>query len=458
MVIFPNAKINIGLFVTEKRSDGFHNLETVFYPIDLRDILEITEVKGEQGRCVFTSTGILIDCPPEKNLVSKAYAILAAEYDLPSVDVHLHKIIPYGAGLGGGSSDAAFMLVGLNQLFSLGLNEEQLMGYAARVGSDCPFFVLNHPVFAFGKGELMETIDLSLKDYHMVLVKPNRGVSTPEAYRGITPRAASFDLRELGKLPVEQWSGVIVNDFEDSDDDEGRQLAVTLYYHAMAFLRENRELTLLTDLYSTAYELRYQPLQLTLCTLYDHTVRRQTVREVLEVGVEAETLLYLYADCGAVSVSREGETTLLRTAVTVRALYLDEGGACLSAERCIDVNCPVELPRDCTVTARAVCAEEVQGTLGERGIEVRFPLDFHVEAFCRCQRSCIASAELDESTPKNLNGAPSLILRCVGKQESAWEVAKRYNTTIGDILSANRLEKEADIPCERLLLIPRKRT
>ena len=243
----------------------------------------------------------------------------------------------------------------------------------------------------------------------------------------------------------------------DSDDDEGRQLAVTLYYHAMAFLRENRELTLLTDLYSTAYELRYQPLQLTLCTLYDHTVRRQTVREVLEVGVEAEMLLYLYADCGAVSVSREGETTLLRTAVTVRALYLDEGGACLSAERCIDVNCPVELPRDCTVTARAVCAEEVQGTLGERGIEVRFPVDFHVEAFCRCQRSCIASAELDESTPKNLNGAPSLILRCVGKQESAWEVAKRYNTTIGDILSANRLEKEADIPCERLLLIPRKR-
>ena len=216
MVIFPNAKINIGLFVTEKRSDGFHNLETVFYPIDLRDILEITEMKGEKGRCVFTSTGIPIDCPPEKNLVSKAYAILAAEYDLPSVDVHLHKIIPYGAGLGGGSSDAAFMLVGLNQLFSLGLNEEQLMGYAARVGSDCPFFVLNHPVFAFGKGELMETIDLSLKDYHMVLVKPNRGVSTPEAYRGITPRAASFDLRELGKLPVEQWSGVIVNDFEDS--------------------------------------------------------------------------------------------------------------------------------------------------------------------------------------------------------------------------------------------------
>ena len=105
-----------------------------------------------------------------------------------------------------------------------------------------------------------------------------------------------------------------------------------------------------------------------------------------------------------------------------------------------------------------ISSSRSQGTLGERGIEVRFPVDFHVEAFCRCQRSCIASAELDESTPKNLNGVPSLILRCVGKQESAWEVAKRYNTTIGDILSANRLEKEADIPCERLLLIPRKRT
>lgn len=216
MVVFPNAKINIGLYVTEKRPDGFHNLETVFYPIELRDVLEITEIKGERGSCVFTSTGLPIDCPPEKNLVSKAYSILASEYELPSVEVHLHKIIPYGAGLGGGSADAAFMLVGLNRLFSLGLNEEQLMGYAARLGSDCPFFVRNHPVFAFGKGELMEAIDLSLKDYVMVLVKPDRGVSTPEAYRGITPRAASFDLRELGKLPVCEWNGVVVNDFETS--------------------------------------------------------------------------------------------------------------------------------------------------------------------------------------------------------------------------------------------------
>ena len=243
----------------------------------------------------------------------------------------------------------------------------------------------------------------------------------------------------------------------DGSDDEGRQLSVTVYYHTMAFLRETREVTLLTDLYSTAYETRYEPSQLDLCSLYESVTRRQTVREVLEIGVAAEAVLSLCADCGAVSVSREGEITQLRPAVTVRALYLDEGGACLSAERCIDVCCPMELPKDCTVSARAFCGEEIQGTLGDRGIEVRFPVDFQVEVCGRCRKLCVASAVLDESTPKDLSNAPSLILRCVGKQESAWEVAKRYNTTIADILAANQLEQESEIPCERLLLIPKKR-
>ena len=243
----------------------------------------------------------------------------------------------------------------------------------------------------------------------------------------------------------------------DGSDDEGRQLSVTVYYHTMAFLRETREVTLLTDLYSTAYEIRYEPSQLDLCSLYESVTRRQTVREVLEIGVAAEAVLSLCADCGAVSVSREGEITQLRTAVTVRALYLDEWGACLSAERCIDVCCPMELPKDCTVSARAFCGEEIQGTLGDRGIEVRFPVDFQVEVCGRCRKLCVASAVLDESTPKDLSNAPSLILRCVGRQESAWEVAKRYNTTIADILAANQLEQESEIPCERLLLIPKKR-
>lgn len=205
---------------------------------------------------------------------------------------------------------------------------------------------------------------------------------------------------------------------------------MTIYYRAMALLRESREITLLTDLYSTAYETRYEPNQLDLCSLYDTMTRRQTVREVLEIGVAAESVLSLCADCGAVSVSREGETTQLRTAVTVRALYLDEGGACLSAERCFDVCCPMELPGDCTVTAGAACGEEVQGTLGDRGIEVRFPVDFQVEVCVRSRKLCVASAELEEEHPKELSGAPSLILRYWGKQESAWEVAKRYNTTI----------------------------
>lgn len=243
----------------------------------------------------------------------------------------------------------------------------------------------------------------------------------------------------------------------DGGDEEGRQLAVTIYYHATAFLRESREITLLTDLYSTAYEMHYEPCQLNVCSLYETMVRRQTVREVMEIGVAAESILSLCADCGAVSVSREGDMVQLRTAVTVRALYLDEGGACLSAERCIDVSCPVELPRDCVVSARAVCGEEVQGTLGDRGIEVRFPVDFQVAVCGRCRKVCVESASLDEESPKDLSGAPSLILRYFGKQESAWEVAKLYNTTIDDILTANRLERETDIPCERLLLIPKKR-
>ena len=129
----------------------------------------------------------------------------------------------------------------------------------------------------------------------------------------------------------------------------------------------------------------------------------------------------------------------------------------MSAERCIDVCCPMELPKDCTVSARAFCGEEIQGTLGDRGIEVRFPVDFQVEVCGRCRKLCVASAALDESMPKDLSNAPSLILRCVGRQESAWEVAKRYNTTIADILAANQLEQESEIPCERLLLIPKKR-
>ena len=247
-------------------------------------------------------------------------------------------------------------------------------------------------------------------------------------------------------------------DFQiDGADDEGRQIAVTFYFHAAAFLRAERELTLLSDLYSTAYDMTYDAAPLELTSFCETMSRRQTVREVLEIGVVAEAILSLTVSCGAVSVSREGGMASLRTGAVIQALYLDEGGVPLMTERCVDITCQMELPEDCRISAKAVCPEEVQGSLGDRGIEVRFPVDFRIEAASRVKRVCVTAAKLDTEKPKDLSGAPSLVLRCLGKQESAWDLAKRHNTTIPTILAANQLETEADIPLEKLLLIPRKR-
>ena len=242
----------------------------------------------------------------------------------------------------------------------------------------------------------------------------------------------------------------------DGDDAEGRQIAVTLYLHAIALLREEQEITLLNDLYSTSYETAYEAAPLSITGFYETFTRRHTVREVLEIGVVADSILSLSACCGAVSVSREGETTVLRTEANVRALYLDEGGVPLVAERSFDITSQLELPEDCKVTASAVCPEEIQGSLGDRGIEVRFPVDFRAEAVSRLKRACINSAKLDTESMKETAGTPSLVLRCLGKQESAWDLAKKYNTTIAMILAANQLE-DGEIPREKLLLIPRKR-
>lgn len=242
----------------------------------------------------------------------------------------------------------------------------------------------------------------------------------------------------------------------DGDDAEGRQIAVTLYLHAIALLREEQEITLLNDLYSTSYETTYEAAPLSITGFYETFTRRHTVREVLEIGVVADSILSLSACCGAVSVSREGETTVLRTEANVRALYLDEGGVPLVAERSFDITNQLELPEDCKVTASAVCPEEIQGSLGDRGIEVRFPVDFRAEAVSRLKRVCINSAKLDTESTKETAGTPSLVLRCLGKQESAWDLAKKYNTTIAMILAANQLE-DGEIPREKLLLIPRKR-
>lgn len=214
MVLFPNAKINIGLNILRKRSDGYHELETIFYPIGLKDGLEFIENK--QNKINFTSSGIPLNIGPEENIVVKAYRLLAADHSLPGLDIHLHKVIPSGAGLGGGSSDAAFLLKGLNEHFELGLTVDQLKGYALKLGADCSFFVENQPAFATGIGEKLQPIDFSLKGYFLILVKPQFGVGTKEAYGGIKPSIPLFPLFYAIQLPSEKWKECIVNDFESS--------------------------------------------------------------------------------------------------------------------------------------------------------------------------------------------------------------------------------------------------
>ncbi len=212
MIVFPNAKINIGLHVVSRRTDGYHNLETVFYPLPLCDALEMAET-GYEG---IQFSGIPVEGPDDDNLVLKAYRLLKNEYGLPPVQFHLHKAIPTGAGLGGGSSDAAFTLKMLNEYFSLGLNSETLKEFALQIGADCTFFIDNKPSFATGIGNILSPVDLDLSDYKIVVIKPEVAVSTADAYRNVIPVQPGFYLPDLLKLPPEQWNGNVVNDFEKS--------------------------------------------------------------------------------------------------------------------------------------------------------------------------------------------------------------------------------------------------
>mgnify|MGYP002622152580 FL=1 len=217
MIVFPCCKINLGLNVTERRPDGYHNLETIFYPIPLADALEVVPLKKDTDIPYrLTQYGTVIDGPVEKNLVVKAYLMLKADYDLPPVDMHLYKHIPSGAGLGGGSADAAYMLCLLNTLFNLQLSEEKLIDYASRLGADCAFFVHGRPTFATGIGNIFTPIDLDLKGWQIVIVKPDIFVSTPEAFRGITPHKPTLPLLDIVKQPVGTWRQTMLNDFEDS--------------------------------------------------------------------------------------------------------------------------------------------------------------------------------------------------------------------------------------------------
>jgi len=210
MVTFPNAKINIGLQVLTRRADGYHNLETVFYPINLHDVLEVVEANEMR----FTPSGLAIPGDGGDNLCMRAYRLLQREYDLPPVHIYLHKVIPLGAGLGGGSSDAAFLLKLVNAKFELGLDEMELMGYASQLGADCAFFIRNAPVLASGIGDIFQDIDLDLSSYHIVLVKPDIHISTQAAYGMVTPNPAGRQLATAIGEPVETWRNQIVNDFE----------------------------------------------------------------------------------------------------------------------------------------------------------------------------------------------------------------------------------------------------
>jgi 4-diphosphocytidyl-2-C-methyl-D-erythritol kinase len=211
MICFPNGKINLGLSVTARRPDGYHNLETVFYPVKLCDILEVVRA----DHFSFQQTGLVMEIPVEENLVVKAFRLLEKCGDLPPVKIHLHKVIPTGAGLGGGSSDAAFLLKMVNEWFEAGYSKEQLEEMAGTLGADCPFFIGNTPALATGTGHLLHPIPVNLTAYYLVLVKPSLSVSTAMAYRSIIPRIPDIHVSEVISRPVETWRGSLVNDFEE---------------------------------------------------------------------------------------------------------------------------------------------------------------------------------------------------------------------------------------------------
>ncbi len=224
MIKFVNAKLNLGLNIVRKRTDGYHDLETVFYPVGkyngtpvnpepFCDILEITPADTTE----FRFTGRKVDCPLEKNLVYKAWKLFKEEYPtLGEYLITLEKHLPDGAGLGGGSADASAVLCMLNELSGSPYNDEELAAMALKLGADCPFFIYNRPCYAEGVGEKLEPIDLDLSGWWCLLVKPDLSISTKEAFAGVTPAKPSTSLKEIVKLNVEEWQGKMVNDFEAS--------------------------------------------------------------------------------------------------------------------------------------------------------------------------------------------------------------------------------------------------
>lgn len=215
MILFPNAKINLGLHIVERRADGFHELETVMIPVPgLCDALEV--IPGEGDSCAFTASGIAIDGPAEDNLCVRAWQLMHTHYGIGGVRMHLHKAIPFGSGLGGGSADAAFALRAIAGVFGLPASDDELEALAARAGSDTAFFVRNRPALATGRGEVLIPIELDLGGAHLLIVVPPIAVSTAEAYRGVTPAVPARPLPEILAEPMGCWKETLHNDFEPS--------------------------------------------------------------------------------------------------------------------------------------------------------------------------------------------------------------------------------------------------
>lgn len=250
MVSFPNCKINLGLRVTRKRADGYHDLETVFYPVMLKDALEI--IRGTGEGVAFSSSGLPISGHSEDNLCVKAWTLLKNDFPtLPPIAMHLHKAIPMGAGLGGGSSDGAFALKMLNKLFQLNISQARLEQYALQLGSDCPFFIRNKPCLATGRGEMMQEIEIDLSAYRIALVNPSIHVSTADAFRGVVPTQPIVPLSEIITKDPSSWKELLHNDFEPSVFSKFPQIAAIktrLYEHGAVY-------TSMTGSGSTVYGL-----------------------------------------------------------------------------------------------------------------------------------------------------------------------------------------------------------
>lgn len=242
MITFPVCKINLGLNIVEKRSDGYHNLETVFYPVPITDALEVYPMDEQFPSafdCDLKVTNMMIDGDEQQNLVVRAYHLLKHDFPaLPRVHTHLYKGIPSQAGMGGGSSDCAFMIKLLNEQFCLGLSEQQMIDYAARLGADCAFFITSGPAYAEGIGEKLQPVGLNLSGWYLAVVRPDIPVSTKEAFSLIEPHRPKRNCRDIVGQPVETWRGVLINDFEKSVfalHPELERIKTSLYDHGAVY-------------------------------------------------------------------------------------------------------------------------------------------------------------------------------------------------------------------------------